>query len=157
MPEAAASRKRADLGPANFSSFSDDRTPYSGPRLIRALSLGRGPLAPRAGGLRIRATCAFRIFHRHHTGPPFRRRRGFAFARGNRCAAIPENVIGQHFAKRAESVSIPEYKGFCNSTAAAWKSNTPLRQCAWRIRRLWRSHDQHRCLAALPHCDDCTL
>jgi hypothetical protein len=64
MPEAAAGRKRADLGPANSSSFSDDRTPYSGSKRILPLnlSLGRGPLAPRAGGLRIRATRAFRIF-----------------------------------------------------------------------------------------------
>jgi hypothetical protein len=66
-------------------------------------------------------------------------------APANRCAAILENVIGQHLARyqarggcfflseRAESVSIrnkgisiPKHKGFCNSPVVAWKPNAAI-------------------------------
>jgi hypothetical protein len=80
MPEPAASRKRADSGwriPGHLvTSGRLIWVPSESAPLNR--SLGHGP---RAGGLRIRATRAFRIFHRRHTGPPFRPRRGFGLAR----------------------------------------------------------------------------
>src|ERR1700694_2992048 len=73
MPEAAASRKRADLGPANSRSFSGVRPRYLGPKRIRAAESQPWPWAACASRRRLAdsATRAFRIFHRRHTGPPF--------------------------------------------------------------------------------------
>ena len=65
--------------------------------------------------MRIRATRAFRIFHRPHTGPPFRPRRVTNARSG--CFLLRE---------RAESVSIPDYRGFCDSRAAAWNPDAAI-------------------------------
>src|ERR1700694_334047 len=102
MPEAAASRKRADLGPANSRSFSDVRTPYLGPRRIRAAESQPWPWAACAscrrladsGNARFPDFSSTSYWSAISTASRF-----WIGARGNRCAAIPENVIGQHFAR----------------------------------------------------------
>jgi len=62
MPEAAASRKRADLGPANSRSFSDDRTPYLGPKRIRAAESQSWPWAACASRTRDSGNARFPDF-----------------------------------------------------------------------------------------------
>src|SRR3982074_1514386 len=62
MPEAAASRKRADLGPAHSTSFSDVRTPYLGPKRIRAAESQSWPWAACASRTRDSGNARFPDF-----------------------------------------------------------------------------------------------